>query len=95
LANGVPMVAIPITNDQPGVAARVRWTGSGEAVPLNKLTASSVRDAVSTVLTNPQYRHRAAKLQAEIAGLRPLDRASEIVESALEVTSVSSGVSLR
>jgi MGT family glycosyltransferase len=95
LANGVPMVAIPITNDQPGVAARVRWTGSGEAVPLNKLTASSVRDAVSNVLTNPQYRHRAAKLQAEIAGLRPLDRASEIVESALEVTSVSSGVSLR
>ena len=37
LTNGVPMVAIPITNDQPGVAARVRWTRSGEVVPLKKL----------------------------------------------------------
>ncbi|MEO0376017.1 MAG: glycosyltransferase, partial [Cyanobacteria bacterium P01_A01_bin.17] len=29
LSNGVPMVAIPITNDQPGVAARVAWSGAG------------------------------------------------------------------
>ena len=28
---GVPMVAIPIANDQPGVAARVAWSGSGAA----------------------------------------------------------------
>src|SRR2546422_7887921 len=32
LSNGVPMVAIPITNDQPGVAARIEWTGTGEMV---------------------------------------------------------------
>jgi MGT family glycosyltransferase len=95
LTNGVPMVAIPITNDQPGVAARVRWTGSGEVVPLKKLTASSVREAVSNVLTKPHYRDNARKLQAEIGGLKPLERASEIVESVLAVTRVSSGVSLR
>ncbi len=83
LTQGVPMVAIPITNDQPGVAARVRWTGSGEVVPLKNLTASSAREAVSNVLTKPRYRDGAQKLQAEIAGLAPLERASEIVESAL------------
>jgi MGT family glycosyltransferase len=83
LTNGVPMVAVPITNDQPGVAARVRWTRSGEVVPLKKLTASSVREAVSVVLTKPHYRDNARKLQAEIAGLKPLDRASEVVESVL------------
>jgi MGT family glycosyltransferase len=83
LANGVPMVAVPITNDQPGVAARVRWTGSGEVVPLKKLTASSAREAVSNVLTKPACREHARKLQAEIAGLEPLERASEIVESVL------------
>lgn len=26
LSNGIPMVAIPIANDQPGVAARIAWT---------------------------------------------------------------------
>ncbi|MEM9246017.1 MAG: glycosyltransferase, partial [Cyanobacteria bacterium P01_F01_bin.153] len=29
LNQGVPMVAIPITNDQPGVATRIAWTGAG------------------------------------------------------------------
>lgn len=95
LTNGVPMVAIPITNDQPGVAARVRWTGSGEVVPLKQLTASSLREAVSNLLTKTHYRNNARKLQAEIAALKPLERVSEIVESVLELTGVSSGVSLR
>lgn len=30
LARGVPMVAIPITNDQPGVAGRLEWLGLAE-----------------------------------------------------------------
>jgi len=83
LANGVPMVAIPITNDQPAVAGRVHWTRSGEVLPLKMLNASSAREAVSAVLTKPHYRDNARKLQAEIAGLRPLERASEVVESVL------------
>ena len=27
LTNGVPMVAIPVANDQPGIASRIAWTG--------------------------------------------------------------------
>jgi MGT family glycosyltransferase len=81
LTGGVPMVAIPVTNDQPAVAARVRWTGSGAVLPLKKLNAASVRQTVSDVLSKSHYRDNARKLQAEIAGLNPFDRASEIVES--------------
>ena len=32
LSNGVPMVAIPVTNDRPAVAARIAWTKTGEVV---------------------------------------------------------------
>jgi MGT family glycosyltransferase len=85
LTNGVPMVSVPITNDQPGVAARMRWTGSGEVVPIKKLNAASVREAVSSVLAKPHYRENARKLRDEIAGLKPLERASEIVESILDI----------
>ncbi len=46
---GVPMVAIPVTNDQPGVAARIAWTGAGEFVPLNKLNVPRLRDAIKQV----------------------------------------------
>jgi zeaxanthin glucosyltransferase len=38
LAQGVPMVAIPITNDQPGVAARIVYSKTGLALPLPELT---------------------------------------------------------
>ena len=40
LAQGVPMVAIPITNDQPGVAARIAWSGTGVVLPPNQVNAS-------------------------------------------------------
>jgi len=38
LSYGVPMVAIPITDDQPGVAARIAWTGVGELIKLSSLS---------------------------------------------------------
>jgi zeaxanthin glucosyltransferase len=40
LAQGVPMVAIPIGYDQPGVAARIAYHGVGEFVEIGNLTAS-------------------------------------------------------
>ncbi len=49
LAQGVPMVAIPITNDQPGVAARITWTGAGRTINLKKLSPESLRRAVADV----------------------------------------------
>jgi MGT family glycosyltransferase len=79
LAQGVPMVAIPVTNDQPAVAARIRWTGAGEVVPLKQLSGEKLRAAVSKVLAEPRYREHARRLQREIAGLDSLERACAVV----------------
>jgi zeaxanthin glucosyltransferase len=83
LTYGVPMVAIPITNDQPGVAARIKWTGTGRMLTLKNLSAETIRQAVSDVLRTPLYRQRAQTLQHEIAELNSLQRASEIAEGLL------------
>ncbi len=83
LAQGVPMVAIPITNDQPGVAARITWTGAGRSIPLKQLKPESLRAAVQDVMTTPSYRHNAQRLQQEIAQGNALQQACEIVESLL------------
>lgn len=83
LTQGVPMVAIPITNDQPAVAARIAWTNTGQVVPLKKLKPAALRAAVLAVMNTPSYRENAQRLQAEIASLNSLERASEIIESVL------------
>ena len=47
LAEGVPLVALPLGNDQPGVAARVAARGAGVVIPQQKLTADKLRAAVA------------------------------------------------
>ena len=83
LAQGVPMVAIPVTNDQPGVAARIRWLGVGEVIPLRRLTPPRLRQALQLVLKDPIYRDQAALLAREIVEEKGLEQAAEIAEHAL------------
>lgn len=80
LSNGVPMVAIPIANDQPAVAARIKWTGTGEAIPLNKLTTRKLQKAVKQVLTEDSYKKNALRLQMAIRQAGGVSRAADIIE---------------
>ncbi len=83
LTYGVPMVAIPITNDQPGVAARIAWIGAGEIVELNKLTAAKLEAATKLVLTQASYRENALRLKRSIAESGGVSRAADIIELAM------------
>jgi zeaxanthin glucosyltransferase len=83
LSYGVPMVAIPITHDQPNIAQRIAWTGTGTVVPLETLTVERLRDAVKGVLADPSYRTAALRLQQEIQQVNGLDRAADLVESVI------------
>jgi len=46
LSQGIPLVAIPVTNDQPGVAGRVLHHGLGQVVTLSHLSATRLRMAI-------------------------------------------------
>jgi MGT family glycosyltransferase len=83
LSNGVPMVAIPIANDQPGVAARIAWTRVGEFVPLSRLSIPKLRAAIKRVLTEDSYKQNAVRLQAAICRAGGVSRAADIVEQAV------------
>jgi zeaxanthin glucosyltransferase len=83
LAQGVPMVAIPIANDQPGVAARVAWSGSGAVVPRRRLTERRLRRAIDSVLADGSYRANAARLRQDIQGSGGVQRAADLVEQAI------------
>jgi MGT family glycosyltransferase len=80
LMNGVPMVAIPVTNDQPGVAARIAWTGAGEAIPVSKLSVKRLQKAVKQVLTEDSYKTNAVRLQEAIKLAGRVSLAADIIE---------------
>jgi MGT family glycosyltransferase len=80
LAEGVPMVAIPITNDQPGVAARIKWCGAGEFVTPGRLNPQSLRERVRRVLSDEKYRRNAGRLKDAIARSGGVSRAADVVE---------------
>jgi UDP:flavonoid glycosyltransferase YjiC (YdhE family) len=59
LTQGVPEVAIPITNEQPGVAARIAAHQTG-VVSLEKQTVSHLSTLLDEVFNNPIYRDKFA-----------------------------------
>lgn len=46
LSSGVPLIGIPIMNEQPGIAARLARTGAGKVMPLAQLSVPRLRAAV-------------------------------------------------
>jgi zeaxanthin glucosyltransferase len=80
LAEGVPIVAIPIGYDQPGVAARIAYHGVGEFVEVGNLTARHLSELIRKVTTNPSYRDKARWFQEVIAKTRGLDLAADVIE---------------
>jgi len=80
LAQGVPMVAIPIGYDQPGVAARIAYHGVGEFVEIGNLTAPHLSELIAKVKANPSYRDKARWFQKVLGETRGLDIAADIIE---------------
>ena len=77
------MVAIPVMNDGPGVAARIAYTGVGEVVSLNQLSVPKVRSAIEKVLNQESYQQRAIEMQGAIVRSGGTKRAADIIEQAV------------
>lgn len=87
LAEGKPLVCIPLGNDQPGVAARVKAHAAGVVLNPRRINAQRLRNAVRAVLQNDSYRLAARRIQTAIAEIDGLDRAADIIEDVLQIRS--------
>ncbi len=83
LAEGVPLVAIPINFDQFGVAARIRWNGTGEFVKAAGLRPDKLRRVIRKVLDEPHYRQNALRMQDAIRQAGGAEQAAEIIEEVI------------
>jgi zeaxanthin glucosyltransferase len=83
LSCGVPLVAVPITYEQPAIAQRVEWCGAGRVVPFSRLGVDRVRAAVRDVLAEPRYRASAERVRESIRQAGGVTRAADLIEGFL------------
>lgn len=83
LSQGLPMVALPIANEQPGIASRIHHAGVGEWLSIRSVTPFRLRAAVLKVQSNPSYRARARECASKIASTNGLQLAAGLIEEAL------------
>jgi MGT family glycosyltransferase len=83
LADGVPLVCMPMGRDQYANAERVAALGAGRAIS-SDATPEEIRGALHDVLTNDSYRNAARRMAALIADLGRGERAVTELEALLD-----------
>ena len=84
LTFGVPMVCVPITNEQPANAEHVAAFGAGIALTPDDATVDALHVATRDVLTNASYGEVAGRAAASIRSDPPAERAVAELEQLLD-----------
>ncbi len=79
-AAGVPMLIVPLGADQPDNGDRCVAAGIARVVGLDEVSPEAVRASIVVLLSDPEYRQRAAAVAAEIAGMPGPEVAMEQIE---------------
>lgn len=63
LNNGIPLIVIPQSADQPVIAKQVENLGAGIKLSMKELTVEQLSESVELVLNNPSYKEAALHLK--------------------------------
>jgi zeaxanthin glucosyltransferase len=85
LSAGVPMVALPITNDQPGVAARIANKKVGVVISPEQASPGNVGAAINQVLGDSTFLDNVRRVQESICRTDGLSIAAGILERAFDL----------
>lgn len=83
LACGLPLVALPVTNDQPGVARRLEALGVAVLIRPAKASPQRLRQAIARVLKEPSYREQARHWQQQLQTACGAEDAAYLLSHAL------------
>lgn len=90
IISGTPVLAIPLAFDQPGVAARVEWSGIGRKAS-RFCRPGTLTEHLRTLLDNPRYRERLAALRAPLQDAGGATAAADIIEQVLRPVRTAQG----
>lgn len=83
LEQGVPMLALPLTNDQPGVAARIVRSGTGLRLSPHWADEARIEAALIRLLSEPSFAARARAFADDAPGWPRAAGAADAVEDLL------------
>ena len=84
LTHGVPLVAVPITYEQPSIARRLEWHACGQSISLRQLNVRRLRAGLERVQNDARFREGASRMKAAISAAGGVDRTTVLIESALK-----------
>ena len=79
LAQGLPLVVLPIKDDQPVVAEQVAGAGAGIRLKFGRVRPAELREAVLRVLGEPSFRDAATKVARSFASAGGAPRAASLL----------------
>jgi len=85
LASGIPMLAVPITNDQPGVAARIAEKKVGVVLSPEQASPRNFVAAINQVLGDSTFRDNVQRMQEAIRRIDGLAIAAGILERTFDL----------
>jgi zeaxanthin glucosyltransferase len=91
LSSGVPMLALPITNDQPGVAARIANKKVGTVISPDQATPENFVAAIKRVLGDSTFWDNSRRFQKAIRSTDGLSIAADILETAFGLEAKQQG----
>nr|WP_190187413.1 macrolide-inactivating glycosyltransferase [Streptomyces cirratus] len=83
MATGTPMVAVPQAVDQFGNADMLQELGIARHIPMDEADARTLRDAVLSLVGDPEVTARAEAVRAQTAGEGGARQAADLIEAEL------------
>ena len=80
ISRGVPIVAIPLTYEQPAIARRIEWTGVGQSIEADVLAPATLTRTLRDVLEHDHFREAASRMRDAIRTAGGVKRAADVIE---------------
>jgi len=83
LTEGKPMIVIPLAYDQPANALRLKRLSVAEMLPVRRLNAARIREAIVRLVSQTSYTEAAVNAQSELKAIHGANLAADIIEQKL------------
>ena len=84
LSKGVPVLVVPISFDQPGTAARVKYAKVGDYIQYRSLSEETLKRQIVKIMSNKDYYENANTMKLRFAEMTGTQSAIKIIEQTLE-----------